>query len=156
MRMVPFLFMLECLPLVQEYVFNISNVFNLIFRFDMFYYFIHILCHEWNHLSHRRHHSSQIITPHLSYVHGLLDTYTLKFLPWYFAIDGESYIEFLAAFVVLLYHDMKRHSDHEPWYESELIHGKEMHRLHHKYLNCNFGFLFTFWDGLFETLKTEQ
>lgn len=148
------------------WTYTVASFFLFLFYTDTTFYWSHVLMHKmsWLYKTHAHHHKFINVTPFAAYAFhtgeaflsaGSFFVLTL-ILPWHPMV--------LLAYVVFsIFYNGLLHSGYDLFPKKWQTHGvmKWMntpthHIYHHQVSNCNYGFVFSFWDKIMKTEKLPQ
>lgn len=144
----------------------IGSIFLFVFLSDTTFYWAHLLMHKnkWVYKSHATHHKFINVTPWAAYafhvgegfIHAFSFFVMIMILPWHpIAIIAHSYITIgYNGFIHCGYDFMPR-----TWRTHiflKWLNTPTHHIYHHQKFDCNYGFVFTFWDKVMGTERLPE
>lgn len=131
----------------HEYIYSIYLITKYATFVELFYYIFHFSLHKnkWLYQNiHKKHHENVDVYPfdafYIDY-YDLLGVNSCLLLPSY--LVSINYYEFILIAYFYTLSGVLVHSDYFTLH----------HKNHHKYLNCNYSFIFPIYDIIFETSK---
>ncbi len=146
-------------------VYTISSFFIFCIWVDTFFYWSHLAMHKFSILykTHSHHHKFINTTPWAAYAFHFGEAFInagaffllMMIMPWHpttlfvFVVFSVTYNGLIHLGYDLFPRSWKTH----PIFG--LLNTTTHHMLHHRYLNCNYGFIFSFWDKVMKTERLE-